>query len=56
MQTTAVPVSELSLDLNNYRSTPQPDEVSAVKAMIATSRLCCTNQVLISEEPAGLVA
>jgi len=37
MQTTAVPVSELSLDLNNYRSTPQPDEVSAVKAMIATS-------------------
>lgn len=37
MHTTAVPVSELSLDLNNYRSTPQPDEVSAVKAMIATS-------------------
>lgn len=37
MHTMAVPVSELSLDLNNYRSTPQPDEVSAVKAMIATS-------------------
>jgi hypothetical protein len=36
MRTLIVPVSELSLDPKNYRSIPQPNEVSSVRAMIAT--------------------
>lgn len=35
--TQSTPIKDLSLDLNNYRTVPQPDEVSAVQAMISIS-------------------
>lgn len=36
MQTKVIPLSALTLDPKNYRSIPQPDEVGAIRAMIAT--------------------
>jgi hypothetical protein len=34
-RTEPLPVSELKLDLHNFRTVPQPDELSAVHALIA---------------------
>jgi hypothetical protein len=36
-ETRQVAVSELALDLTNYRTVPQPNDVAAVEAMISTS-------------------